>query len=170
MMDDTTWRGGFRLLRKYGLSFDLQIYPSQMADAARLATDHPDTAIILNHAGMPVDQDDAGVGIWHKGMRALAERPNVAAKISGLGMMDWKWTTERIRPFVLHTIDYFGADRCMFASNFPVDRLYSSFDQLYDAFFEIVQGASHDEHRHLFGTNAVRIYRLGSISHRETSA
>ena len=161
MMNDSCWRAGFALLEKYNFSFDLQLYPSQMADAVRLAADHPDTSIILNHAGMPLDRDGAGLNLWRSGIRALAAQPNVTVKVSGLGMMDWTWTTESIRPFVLETIDAFGAGRCMFASNFPVDKLYSSFEKLYDAFAEIVADFSEAEQRCLFGLNASRIYRLG---------
>jgi predicted TIM-barrel fold metal-dependent hydrolase len=161
MMTDSAWLAGFALLDKYDLSFDLQIYPSQMQDAGRLAARHPRTHIILNHAGMPIDRDDEGIALWHAGMQALARQPNVSVKISGLGMMDWNWTTEAIRPFVLRTIDYFGVDRCMFASNFPVDRLYGSFERLYDAFAEIVRDFREDELRRLFGRTAAHIYRLG---------
>ena len=160
MMTDPAWLSGFRLLKKYDLSFDLQLYPSQMHDAARLAAGYPDISIILNHAGMPLDRDEAGLAVWHSGMKALAGQPNVSAKISGLGMMDWRWSTESIRPFVLDTIEYFGVERCMFASNFPVDRLYSSFETLYDAFANIVRDFTETEQRALFGNTAARVYRL----------
>jgi predicted TIM-barrel fold metal-dependent hydrolase len=75
-------------------------------------------------------------------------------------MMDWRWTTESLRPFVLETIEHFGPARCMFASNFPVDRLYSSFDTLFDAFDAIVAAFSADERRALFAETAGRLYRL----------
>ena len=159
-LTDAAWRQGFRLLRKFGLSFDLQIYPGQMAAAAELAAENPDTLIVLNHTGMPVDRDVEGVALWHGGLRRLAERQNVVAKISGLGMVDHRWSEGSIRPFVLRTIDLFGADRVMFGSNFPVDRLYSSFDTLYSAFEAIVVGFSEDEKDRLFRANALRIYRI----------
>src|SRR5262249_27041747 len=142
------------------LSFDLQLYPSQMADAARLAARHPDTTIILNHAGMPVDRDQNALSLWREGMRSLASQPNVQVKISGLGMVDWSWTEESIRPFVLDTIEIFGVDRCMFASNFPVDKLYSSFNTLYRAFRSIVSDFSPGERQKLFSDNALAIYRI----------
>jgi predicted TIM-barrel fold metal-dependent hydrolase len=160
LLTDSAWNAGFALLRRHGLSFDLQLYPSQMQEAAALAARHPDTMIILNHAGMPVDRDADGLAAWQAGIRALAAQPNVAVKISGLGMMDWHWTTESLRPYVLETIEIFGVSRCMFASNFPVDRLYSSFDTLFDAFDEIVAAFSADERRALFAENAQRLYRL----------
>jgi predicted TIM-barrel fold metal-dependent hydrolase len=154
------WRHGFGLLRRFGLSFDLQLYPAQMADAAALAHAYPDVPIILNHAGMPVDRDEEGIRLWHRGMRELAAAPNVVVKISGLGTVDWNWTVETIRPFVLQTIELFGVPRCMFASNFPVDKLYSDFDALYAAFREITKPFSADERRVLFHDNAARYYRL----------
>jgi predicted TIM-barrel fold metal-dependent hydrolase len=154
------WRQGFGLLRRFGLSFDLQLYPAQMADAVELARAHPDILIILNHAGMPVDRDASSLDLWRRGMRELAAVPNVVVKISGLGTVDWNWTVESIRPFVLQTIEAFGVSRCMFASNFPVDKLYSDFDTLYGALRKITQSFSVDECRMLFHDNAARYYRL----------
>ena len=121
-MREPAWRAGFALLAKHGLSFDLQIYPSQMAEARELALAHPGTTLILNHTGMFVDRGSvAGWRAWRDGMRGLAQCPNVMVKISGLGMVDHTWSVESIRPYALETIDAFGPQRCMFASNFPVD-------------------------------------------------
>jgi predicted TIM-barrel fold metal-dependent hydrolase len=160
LVTTAAWRRGFGLLRRLGLSFDLQLYPPQMADAAALAHANPDTLIILNHAGMPVDRDEEGIRLWQRGIRELAGASNVVVKISGLGTVDWKWTMESIRPFVLQTIEAFGASRCMFGSNFPVDKLYSDFDTLYGAFREITASFSTDERRKLFHDNAARYYRV----------
>jgi predicted TIM-barrel fold metal-dependent hydrolase len=160
LLADPNWRSGFALLRKYELSFDLQIYPSQMQDAAALAARHPDTQIVLNHTGMPVDRDAESIALWRDGMAKLAAQPNVAVKISGLAMLDWRWTVESLRPFVLDTIDRFGTGRAMFASNFPVDRLFGGFSDFFGAYHTIVSGFSADEQRALFADNAARIYRL----------
>jgi predicted TIM-barrel fold metal-dependent hydrolase len=160
LLTDPAWLAGFALLKRYGLSFDLQLYPSQMADAARLAARHPDTLIILNHAGMPVDRDAEALVLWRRGMRGLAAAPNLLVKISGLGMVDWCWSEASIRPFVLETIEIFGIDRAMFASNFPVDKLYSSFGMLYRAFKNIVADFQPAEKRKLFHDNAAAAYRL----------
>jgi predicted TIM-barrel fold metal-dependent hydrolase len=160
LLTDPQWRRGFRLLRRFGFSFDLQLYPSQMADAASLAQAHPETLIILDHAGMPVDRDETGIRTWRQGMGALAALPNVVSKISGLGAFDWRWSADSIRPFVLETIEIFGVSRCMFASNFPVDKLYSDFDSLYAAFHSITAGFSAAEKQMLFHDNAIRYYRL----------
>lgn len=160
LLEDTTWQAGYALLRKYGLSFDMQLYPGQMAAAYELARRHPDTLIIVNHTGMPVDRDAAGLALWRDGIRKLATADNVAVKISGLGMVMHDWTAETIRPFVLDTIDAFGTDRVMFSSNFPVDRLYSSFGTLYGAFENIVSGFSEAEQDQLFCRNAERWYGI----------
>ena len=160
-MREPAWRAGFKLLKKFGFSFDLHIYPSQTRDAAELAKDNPETTIILNHTGMFVDRDSvAGWRTWRDGIRTLAALPNVMVKISGMGMLDHHWTVESIRPLVLETIDAFGLDRSMFASNFPVDRLYGSYPNLWRAYFACVGGMSADEKEKLFRTNAERIYRI----------
>lgn len=160
-LHDDAWRRNFGLLARYGLSFDLQLYPSQMADAAALACEHPDIALIVNHAGMFVDRDSvAGWRAWRDGLRTLAACPNVSVKISGLAMFDHRWTVESLRPYVLETIDAFGADRAMFASNFPVDRLFATYGDLWRAYAAIVADASDDERDALFRHNAERTYRL----------
>ncbi|ABQ35380.1 amidohydrolase [Bradyrhizobium sp. BTAi1] len=153
------WRRGFALLRDLGLSFDLQIYYPQMQEAYELARDFPDTQIILNHTGMQVDGHDH-FEAWKTGMKLLAQAPNVACKISGLGMGDWSWTVESFRPYVLSAIEMFGVDRCMFASNFPVDKLFSSYDRLFEAFKTITSGFAAGDRRKLFHDNAARFYRL----------
>jgi predicted TIM-barrel fold metal-dependent hydrolase len=99
-MRDPQWRRGYAQLEKYRLSFDLQVYCHQMADAAALAGAFPNVQVMLNHAGLPHRRDPDHVASWRDGMRTLAERPNVAAKISGLAMFDHDWTADSIRPFV----------------------------------------------------------------------
>ena len=95
-------------------------------------------------------------------MRTLAERPNIAAKISGFGMFDHDWTEGSIRPLVLDTIAIFGIERCLFASNFPVDKLHGGYDAIWCAFDQITADFSEDERRQLFHDNAARFYRLGT--------
>jgi predicted TIM-barrel fold metal-dependent hydrolase len=160
LLTDPKWLQGFGLLEKYAFSFDLQLYPHQMQDAAKVARNHQGTTIVLNHTGMPLERDDAGIKIWRDGMQALAANPNVNVKISGLGMVGLEWTASSIRPFVLETIDIFGVDRCMFASNFPVDKIYASFDRIYETFFELVKDLSETDQKKLFHDNARRVYRL----------
>lgn len=156
---EAAWRRGFSLLAQKNLSFDLQIYFPQMKEAYELAQDFPDTQIVLNHTGMQVDGPEY-FDDWKKGMKILAQAPNVACKISGLGMGDWKWTVKSIRPYVLTAIDVFGIDRCMFASNFPVDKLFSTYDAIFNAFKEITVDFSDGDARCLFHDNAARFYKL----------
>ena len=161
LLADESWHRGFALLARHGLSFDLQIYPAQMPAAAQLAARHPDTQLILNHAGMPVDRDAAGIEAWRSGMRSLAAQPNVAVKVSGLAMLDWHWTRDSLRPFVLETLETFGAGRVMLASNFPVDRLFGTFAGFCAAYRSILAGSSEAQRAQLFARNAERIYRIG---------
>lgn len=160
-MRDATWRRHFGLLAHYRLSFDLQLYPSQMEEAAALARAHPDVSLIVNHAGMFVDRNSVqGYRAWRDGLHVLAACPNVTVKISGLAMFDHDWSVESLRPYVLEAIDAFGPARAMFASNFPVDRLFGTYEGLWHAYAQIVSGASEDERAALFRGNAERIYRI----------
>jgi predicted TIM-barrel fold metal-dependent hydrolase len=150
-MDDARWRAGYARLEPLGLHFELQAPWRQLGEAARLAADFPGTTIVVNHAGLPLDPELEG---WKDTMRTLAARPNVAVKISGLGAV------KRKREVILALIDAFGSDRAMFASNFPVDRLCHSFDEIYSAFDESTRAFSSVQRRALFHDNAMRIYRL----------
>jgi predicted TIM-barrel fold metal-dependent hydrolase len=93
-------------------------------------------------------------------MKTLAACPNIAVKISGLGEAGKPWTVEANRGIVLATIELFGARRCMFASNFPVDSLCADFKTIYGGFHEMVRDFSNEEIKHLFAGNAVRIYGM----------
>ena len=160
LLTDEAWQRGFARLARHGLSFDLQVYPGQMPAAAALAARHANIRLIVNHAGMPADKDSAGIAAWRAGMRALAAQPNVSVKISGLAMLDWRWRRESLKPFVLETLEIFGAERVMIASNFPVDRLFGTFAAFTGAYSSILAGASAEERSKLFARNAERIYRI----------
>lgn len=160
-LHDPAWKRGFDVLARKNLSFDLQLYPSQMADAAHVAGSNPETPIIVNHTGMFADRGFVnGWRQWRDGMKLLAGYPNVFVKISGLGMFDHNWSDESLRPYVLQTIDSFGTERAMFASNFPVDRLFSTYSELWSAFSRLTAQFSESERDALFRGNADRIYRL----------
>ncbi|HWT50760.1 MAG TPA: amidohydrolase family protein [Brevundimonas sp.] len=160
MLQNEAWRRGFGLLAKHGLSFDLQLYPLQMFKAARLAADHPDVQIIVNHAGMPTDRDSDGFLAWRAGVDALSSLPNVAIKISGFGGVDPRWSAGSVEPFIHDILDAFGTDRAMFASNFPVDRVHGAFGRHYAAFDYAARALSDAERLALFAGNAERIYRI----------
>ncbi len=159
-MADTRWRRGYALLDKYDLSFDLQTPWARLAEAYELACDFPDTQIILNHTGLPADRSDDGLAGWRQAMSQFARAPNVAVKISGIGSAGTPWTVTSNCRIVLDTIDLFGVERCMFASNFPVDRLVASYATIFNGFLEIVSDFSRQERASLFHDNAVRYYRI----------
>ena len=155
---DAAWARGFALLAKYGLSFDLQAYAGQFAGLAGLIARHPDTQVVINHMGMPIEGERE---VWRSGMAALAALPNVAVKISGAGFIRRPWSAETVRPYILETIASFGPDRCLFASDFPTDKLFGTFDGTLSAYAEIIADFSADEQRAMWGGNANRVYRLG---------
>ena len=163
LMGDSAWRSGFSLLGPLGLSFDMQIFPSQMITASKLAADFPDTLIVLNHTGVPLDTSRSGRQTWKRGMGALARHDNVVVKISGFAQMNPLWSITGIRPFVLETIQAFGPSRCMFASNYPVDHRYGTFDAIFDAYRSITADCSPCELNDLYHETAIRTYRLNEL-------
>ena len=159
-MKNTTWVENFKNIRNRNLSFDIQIYKHQMKDAADLANKYDDVLFILNHTGEPCYQTEGYIQSWEENMKKLAKCENVAAKISGLGMFDPQWTIDSTRIFVEKTIQIFGIDRCMFASNFPVDKIFNTFDNYWESFKEITKNYSENDKKLLFSSNAEKFYRI----------
>jgi len=159
-MGDRRWREGYAMLARYGLSFDLQTPWWHLAEAAALARDFPGTPIIVNHTALPADRSAEGLAAWRSALALAAREPNVALKISGLGQRGERWQREANAPIVRDAIAIFGAERCMFASNYPVDSLVGSFDTIYAGFMAIVADMPPALRRRLFHDNAVRIYRI----------
>ncbi len=158
-MADAAFRDGYAGLAKHGLHYDLQTPWWHLGEAADLARDFPDTLIILNHTGLPADRSEDGLTAWREAMERFADQPNTAVKISGIGVPGKKWTAELNGGIVLKTIDIFGVDRCMFASNFPVDSICASYDEIFKSFKETVAGFDEADRCKLFHDNAARIYR-----------
>lgn len=159
-MGDPAWRRGYALLAPNGLSFDLQTPWWHLAEAAELAQAFPETQIILNHTGLPSDRSADGLAGWRAAMHLLAANSNAAVKISGLGQRDKPWTAADNRGVVRDTIEIFGVERCMFASNFPVDSLVADYGTIFAGFAEIVADLSAAEREQLFVGNAARFYRI----------
>ena len=159
-MKNTTWVENFKNIRNRNLSFDIQIYKHQMKDASDLANKYDDVLFILNHTGEPCYQTEEYIQSWEENMKKLAKCENVAAKISGLGMFDPQWTIDSTRIFVEKTIQIFGIDRCMFASNFPVDKIFNTFDNYWESFKEITKNYSENDKKLLFSSNAEKFYRI----------
>ena len=159
-MQDPKWLAGFALLEKYDLSWDLRVPFWHLEEAAEVARAFPGTRIILNHTGFPWNRSEAGLALWRRGMQTLAQAPNVHLKISCLCLPDGPWTLESNRPIVLEAIKIFGMERCMFASNYPVDGLRASYDLIYDSFKTIVADFTRTEQDQLFSQNAMAFYRI----------
>jgi predicted TIM-barrel fold metal-dependent hydrolase len=159
-MDDPKWRSGYALFERHGLSFDLQTPWWHLDAAAELARDFPRTQIVVNHTGLPADRSAEGLAGWRRGLEIAAAQPNVALKISGLGRRGLPWTVEANGPVIRDAIAIFGAERCMFASNYPVDKLAGPFETIFDGFRAAVTDRTEADQRKLFHDNAVRIYRL----------
>lgn len=160
-MSDARWRAGFALLARRLSRFDLQTPWWHLHEAVRLADDFAGVQLVLNHTGLPSDRSAEGIAAWRTAMAAMARCPNVVVKISGLGVRGAAWTVEANRDIVLTTIELFGVDRCLFASNFPVDGLCGTFDEIYGGFDAIVAGFSAHERHALFAGNATRVYAIG---------
>ena len=159
-MDDPSWRAGYARLEYHGFSYDLQTPWWHLAAAADLARDFPNTAMIINHTGLPADRSADGLALWRAALETAARHANVFIKISGLGRRGQPWTVAANAPIIRDTIAIFGAQRCMFASNYPVDRLAGSIDAIYRGFFAAVADRPHAEQLQLFHHNAQRVYKL----------
>ena len=168
LMDDPAWQRGFARLGPAGLSFDLQVFPGQMQDAARLAQDFPDTAIIVNQAGMPDGLIDGDMAPWQRGMTLLAGQPNVCIKISGLAMLKPGWSVGELARIMEIAAEAFGAGRMMVGSNFPVDRLFRSYREIFQAYLDVTQSWSADERTAILSGTAARIYRPQALCNLQT--
>ena len=157
---DPAWQQGYGLLGPLGLVFCLDVLPENLGKARALAELYPDVVLCIDHAGFPRARDDDYFEMWKRGMQEAAGAPNVVCKVSGLGMCDNTWTVDSIRPWVLSCIEAFGTERTFFGTNWPVDRLYSSYGDVLNAYEEIISGFSPDEQEALFSKNAERVFRI----------
>ncbi|WP_245943971.1 amidohydrolase family protein [Acuticoccus kandeliae] len=159
-MDDSAWREGYAALKPNGLSFDLQTPWWHLDAAAELARDFPTTQIIINHTALPSDRSAEGLAGWRAGLERVAREPNVAIKISGIGLANQAWTVENNGPIIRDTISIFGTDRTMFASNFPVDSLIGDYATIFKGFAKSVEDLPDADRAKLLRENAIAIYRL----------
>ena len=159
-MDDPVWRQGYAMLARHRMSFDLQTPYWHLDAAAELAADFRETQIIINHTGLPADRSGQGLRAWRKALDGVAAQPNVALKISGIGLAGRPWTVADNRAVVRDAIAIFGTGRCIFASNFPVDSLVADFATIFSGYREITRDFPQEDIARLFHDNALRIYRL----------
>ena len=160
LMNDPAWRRGLREVERRGLVFELQVFAGQMPDAARLVRDFPGLTFVLLHAGMLEDRSEAGWGRWRAGMTELAGCPNAMVKISGLGTFERACSEASWRPVVEETVDLFGPSRCLFGSNFPIEKLWTTYDRLIAAVRGCLSRYAPHERRAVMHDTAVRLYRL----------
>ena len=157
-LEDPTLLHGLVELERRGLSWEVNSTWEQTDDLIRLARQAPALSIVYGHTGWPVERTDDYFKQWSASLRRLAECENVTCKVSGLGMTDHEWTITSISPYVEAALEAFGADRCMFGSNWPVDRIYASYDALVTGLAAQTNGLSErgalrvlgrDSHSHL---------------------
>jgi predicted TIM-barrel fold metal-dependent hydrolase len=148
------------LLADYGWSFDLQIFPEQTDGAVTLVDACPRVDFILQHAGMLEDLSAAGRNLWRKQMIELAKRPNVYVKLSAFGTFIHRNDPEHIAWMTAETVAIFGAKRCLFGSNFPIEKLWTSYAELIGAFRESAAYLPQGEQEAIFGGTARKVYRL----------
>jgi predicted TIM-barrel fold metal-dependent hydrolase len=159
---DPTIRRNIARLADFGFSFDLQVFAPQMADAADLAETCPKVTFVLQHAGMLADLSPAGRSEWRAGMVRLAASPNVVAKLSGLGTFLHRNDADHIADVVGATVAIFGADRCLFGSNFPIEKLWTSYGALVGAFRAAAEPLRPDARRAILHDTAMKVYRIAA--------
>jgi predicted TIM-barrel fold metal-dependent hydrolase len=160
LLQNPVWLQNLGSLARRDWSFDLQMIPQQAARVARVLSRMPQLRVAICHCGSPWDQSADGFRAWREGLAALAQLPNVVCKISGLAMFDHNWTQESARPIIESCIELFGPSRCMFGSNFPVDKLHKTCDEIWMCFESVAQQYSKDEQEQLFSATAANFYRL----------
>ena len=154
------FRRGYALLEKYNLVASIAAQWQDMENLVALALEFPNIPIVIDHAAIPAERNPAYYRRWREGLAVAATADNIICKISGLGMADHRWTAESIRPYILGCIDAFGAERSLFATNWPVDGLFSSYAALLVAYAEITADFTPAEQRALFSQNAETLYRI----------
>lgn len=160
VLANATWRDNLASLVRRDLSFDAQLTIAQYADFAAVLSDVRDLRVAICHCGSPWDQSASGLEAWRRGLRLLAVHPAAMCKLSGFGMFDPEWSPRSIRILVETCLDAFGPERCMFGSNFPVEKLARSYAQTLAAVLAACEGLSDDALFGVFAGNAKRFYRL----------
>ena len=144
----------------YGWSFDLQVFPGQMRDAEMLIEACPNVTFVLQHAGMLEDTSDEGWAHWDEGMTRLAGHGNVVAKLSGFGTFIHRNDPAHVATMVARTVGIFGADRCLYGSNYPIEKIWTSYADLLQAFLDATAGMDEADRTAIFRETARRVYRL----------
>lgn len=153
--------GALRALEERNLLFELMAHPDQLVAAAAGLAGFDTLTVVVEHTGWPRSGSNEERALWKDGMDALADLgPKVVCKLSGLVMPLGTMKPDAFAPWIERAIETFGVDRCMFASNFPVDSMCGSFDDLYTTFSHVTLGLDRESREKLFAANAERIYRV----------
>lgn len=157
---DATVQRNIARLADYGFAFDLQVFAHQMSGAAELAASCPKTTLVLQHAGMLEDTSETGRQAWRAAMTGLAAESNVSAKLSGFGTFIHRCDAAHIAWLTHETLALFGADRCLWGSNFPIEKLWTDYTPLLEAHQSAAGHLSPQEQAAIFNDTAIRVYRL----------
>jgi predicted TIM-barrel fold metal-dependent hydrolase len=179
VLSSDRYREGARVLARMGLCLENSLYHPQLSELAAFARAVPDLTIILNHIGGLVrvgpyaNRDDEVLPAWRRGIAAVAACPNVIIKLGGVGQVrfgfDWhtrekpigsEELAQALSPLMHYCIEQFGPDRCMFESNFPVDKVSYAYNVVYNAFKRLSNGYSAAERAAMFHDTAARVYRI----------
>ena len=155
-----TWLPNWRKVAALGLSFDLQLTEDQYETVLSVLRKVPDLKLAICHLASPWDRSRDGFRRWRASMRSFAELPNAVMKLSGLSMFCHRWEQDTFLEWSLAALEIFGAQRCMLGSNFPVDSLYVTYDELFKAWEKLIAQCSPDEAVQLAGGTAAAFYDL----------
>lgn len=147
-------------LSDYDWSFDLQVFPDQMAGARELADAAPDVTFILQHAGMLTSSAEDAISHWQRELALLAAAPNVVSKLSGFGTFIHKNDPKHIAWMINETVKIFTAERCLFGSNFPIEKIWTDYGSLIKAYVDGSASLGQDAQQNIFCDTATRVYRL----------
>jgi predicted TIM-barrel fold metal-dependent hydrolase len=181
LLSDEKFREGFAYLEKYDLAYDVTLYHPQILEFADLAKAFPGVTVVMDHVGFPLAEGpykgkrQEVFAEWKESISALAACPNAIVKLGGLAMpiFDFGWheqavpptsaeLAEATAPYYLYCIEQFGADRCMFESNFPVDKVSCSYTVLWNSFKRMTTHLSREQRSALFHDTAARVYKLSA--------
>ena len=159
-LGSNTFKDGLAILQEYGLIASIAVQWQEMEVLTDLAGQFPRLTIVLDHTGLPQERNYEYFQAWRAGMSSMSKRENIICKISGLGMGDNSWTVESIRPYVETSINLFGCERSLFATNWPVDSLWSGYGDVVDAYRTITKSFTQQEKTALFSENTEKIYDI----------
>jgi predicted TIM-barrel fold metal-dependent hydrolase len=158
--NESKFRSNLARIQQYGWLFELQVFPGQMVDAAALINQFPDINFVLVHAGMAEEITGQVFHKWKEGISRLADCSNCFVKISGLGTFSHLVSIDIITAISMTVIELFGADRCVFGSNFPIEKIWSTYDELISAYQSCLSGLSEQEQQQVFHDTADKLYGL----------